>query len=266
MGYNMMSYFVGKIPARNSIWIISDEFGNNSFEEYFKQRQLENNGNDNYMNENFEVTGYVTSRFGSNPSGIGRLRNSLVHAITKQVLLPKYVVLVPDNNIIKMLNHYRFGMSTALGRLIDYLMSEFDKIVKAQNEYLPTKSKQEGKFPHFIWIHAPLHDNFTDNYERGKFNKCLVTMAKLHQNTSTLELKKVWDPCNSNLFIKEARRFTSQGYTAYWDAVDKAVKYADTILMKKLERQNKDRNDSFKKGLGLPKQVSLYVINWFWSN
>ena len=57
--------------------------------------------------------------------------------------------------------------------------------------------------------------------------------AKYHDNTYSLELKKIWDPNDPTLFCKIDRKYTAQGYTAYWEAVDKAVKYAETLLFKK---------------------------------
>ena len=40
----------------------------------------------------------------------------------------------------------------------------------------------------------PLHDNFCDNSQRYKFNKCLEEVSKLQPNISSLMLKKLWNP------------------------------------------------------------------------
>ena len=41
-----------------------------------------------------------------------------------------------------------------------------------------------------------------------------------------LELKQIWDEYDSNLYSKERRRLTDQGYQTFWQAVDRTVKYA----------------------------------------
>ena len=192
------------------------------------------------MKENFDVSGYMNGRFtSSNPSMIGRLFNALISAINGKeesktvTLLPKYIVVVPDDNIIKSLNHYGAGMGTALNKMIEKVMNEHEKALKIYCDYLPEKSKCKES-PVIIWILAPMHDNFANNSERNLFNKCVQSKAKLHDNVVALQLKKVWDCTDTNLYIKENRRFTALGYTSYWQAIDKTVKYCDTILIKKI--------------------------------
>ena len=85
-----------------------------------------------------------------------------------------------------------------------------------------------------MWIKAPYHVNFANNSERDKFNNSLDRMVKFNTGVKSLELKKVWNYSDTNLYIKESRRFTSAGYMAYWEAIDRTVKYCDTILAKKV--------------------------------
>ena len=48
-----------------------------------------------------------------------------------------------------------------------------------------------------------------------------------------LMLKKVWDSQDTNLYIQESRRFTASGLKAYWEAIDRTVRYFDSIVLKK---------------------------------
>ena len=82
-------------------------------------------------------------------------------------------------------------------------------------------------------IAAPLHDNFRNNSLRYKFNKSLEECCRLHANTSTLFLKQVWDPKNSCLFLGQSQRFTAEGYRCYWEAVDRTVRYFNSVVLKK---------------------------------
>ena len=47
-------------------------------------------------------------------------------AISEQKLLPKWVVIVLDDDLLKYLNFNQYGISDALGRLINYIMMEHD--------------------------------------------------------------------------------------------------------------------------------------------
>ena len=108
--------------------------------------------------------------------------------------------------------------------------------------------------PQIVWIEAPVHSNFSNNTDRIEFNKSLNTAAQFYPKVHVLGLKKIWDPDNVNLYHKESRCFTADGYQYYWSAIDKTVKYADTILVKKLAKHaeqplNKENNFQTSKKL-----------------
>ena len=85
-----------------------------------------------------------------------------------------------------------------------------------------------------VWIEAPTHCNFPDNNVREMFNRALGNSALYSENTWALRLKKIWDASDTSLFLQQQQRFTNEGYKTYWEAVDKTVRYADTILFKKV--------------------------------
>ena len=189
-----------------------------------------------YMKSHYDITGFVNCNFGRDPNAVSRLRNLMATTLEGQILFPKFIVLVADDDIIKCLNHSGYGISKNLGRLVNNIMGYYSRIIETYKEYLPNKSKRQD-YPHIIWIEAPLHEAFHNNEERGKFNSCLLEMGKLHQNVSVLKLKKIWDPLDKMLYTTDQRRFTSEGYNKYWEAVDKTVKYCDTILLKKISKK-----------------------------
>ena len=73
---------------------------------------------------------------------------------------------------------------------------------------------------------------------RNNFNKAVNMTALVHDNTWSLQLKKIWDPQDTSYFIEEQKKFTANGLHAYWEAIDKTIRYADMILFKK---QNKPK-------------------------
>ena len=50
---------------------------------------------------------------------------------------------------------------------------------------------------------------------------------------TTLEMIKVWDHNDSNLFISESYRFTAEGLKKYWMSADSAIRYWVTALSNK---------------------------------
>ena len=79
-------------------------------------------------------------------------------------------------------------------------------------------------------------------------------LRKCIQTSSTLPLKKVWDAKDNNLFLKDSQCFTTDGYLAYWEAIDRTVRYFDSIFLKKCmktklavdQKGQKDQKDRFR--------------------
>ena len=119
-------------------------------------------------------------------------------------------------------------------------MTEFDRNIATFKENLPAKCIK-GSYPQILWVQAPLHDSFLDNSLRFKFNKCLEELSRLHSNCHTLFLKRVWDPQNLNLVQLQGGtiRYTAEGYSTYWEAVDCTVHYFDSVLLKKQDKFGK---------------------------
>ena len=202
-----------------------------------------------YMFENFDVVGFISSKYSHyDQNAVSRMCNTMVKAVQDQVILPKWVIIVFDDDLIKYIsgrNPFAPTM-TAVSKVIDNIMKEHIKVLQIQKEYLPRKSQRRG-FPQLLWIEAPIHTSFDNNTDREKYNLCINDVAPLHENTYVLALKKIWDPDNLNLYHKDAWRFTAEGYKTYWSAVDKTIKYADTILLKKIQKKNEPKTGSFEQ-------------------
>ena len=241
------------------IWFISDDFGVRSFDQYVYSKRDGQNKNW-YIVENFEISGFLNNRYHSLDENIlSRLRNSLVNACMEQCLLPKYIVTVLDDDVISTyFANEIYGMSHNMGKMVHWLMDEYHKIVEAQKDYLPSKAKKQG-FPNFIWISPPTHRGFKNNSLREKFGKILEKIGLLHDNVAVLQLKKVWDPNNFSLYLECEGRFTTEGLRSYWEAVDKAVCYADTMYFKKSIRKKPGSSTSQKETNHIPAVKSKVV-------
>ena len=166
----------------------------------------------------------------------------------KLLPLPKLVIVVPDDDVISAFKEGDTGhrLSKNYSRLTNYIMTEHERCIASYKEYLSAKSVKPY-YPHILWIEAPMHDNFANNSQCYKFNKALQETAKLHHNVSTLMLKKVWDSKNMNLYLKDCQRFTSDGYYAYWEAVDRTVRYCDSVMLKKLAEKRIPKKKSLSQ-------------------
>ena len=83
----------------------------------------------------------------------------------------------------------------------------------------------------------------------------LQSLVKTYLNMTCLQLIKIWDPEDSNLFIYESYRFTTRGIKDYWLAVDSAIRYWDTAIGSKIASTRK-----FQK----TKTVHTYKDRFHW--
>ena len=205
------------------------------------------------MKEQFEIIGFSNNKDASyDINTISRFRNGFTGAIRDQVTLPKYLVVVPDNNIISYLKNKKIKSFKGTERVMKWLMTQMDRLITTQKERLPVKAKRPNE-PTIIWISPPTHKNFKDNELREQFQNVLEQCCSHHNNTYTVKLIKDWSDDDELLFNRTDKKFTAAGYKTYWNAVDKAVKYVDTLLLKK-EARKQAQAQSYK-----PKKMKSVV-------
>ena len=145
------SVFADYIKGLDAIWVLSDDFGFQSFTKFYME--LENT--DHYMKEQYKVMGFSNNKKASADKNIlSRIHNNFIGAISDQTVLPKFIVIVPDNNIITAFPRKTRNLDAGLHRTIAWLMNRFDRNALSQRESLPQKAIRPN-YPHFIWIETP---------------------------------------------------------------------------------------------------------------
>ena len=72
------------------------------------------------MKDNFEVRIFAKDRYTSNNLNLlARLRNQLSVALEENPLLPAIILVVVDRDLLSLIKLDEFGLSFALGRVID---------------------------------------------------------------------------------------------------------------------------------------------------
>ena len=95
--------FAGKATGLESVWILGDEFVHRSYVQHYKHATNEDKSKP-YMIEHYDVHFWATTRYSSSIRNILALFEGLLAlAIKEKCLLPKAVVIIPDDDIIKQL-------------------------------------------------------------------------------------------------------------------------------------------------------------------
>ena len=152
-----------------------------------------------------------------------RLQNSFAGAINKNVSLPKYILVVLEDDIITYLNYDGEGATQLFGDWITWLIEVSDTAISTRKEQLPIKAKRENE-PCVYFTLAPRHHNFAmqRNQVRDKFNFALETTlkAKKSPHMRVIKLKNYWTFDDKSLVTQD--KITEHGLYRYWEAVDSA--------------------------------------------
>ena len=205
---------------------------------------------------------YSTTRYSSSIRNVmARLLSLVNKALKERKYLPKAIVIVPDDDILKQIPIKKPSKNALMIILQEFLKVLDTKIIDYKGK-LQTKAKHEH-YPHIIWIPPPTHRNFSNNKYRSKFSEVLETIIEQsYSNTMcSLKLKKVWDEEVSGIFLQHQRRFTPKGYLQYWRGVDASLKFWDKTLAKILVKKQKKAQFKLHRSATAGKQTVKSTVH-----
>ena len=215
---------------------------------------MKQSDDESFTKNSFEITTSTNNRFSEwNNAVMSRLRNALVSTIQKSTVVPKLIVVILEDDVIKKVK-LEGDVSYVYGRAIHWLLSEFRKLIEIMLEMLPQKSKRD-EHPYVLWIMPTRHRDYKNDIQREKFNEKLMSISKLYHNNFTLELKQLWRKDESLLYNKNENKLTSYGLKTFWRSVDRTIKFCNSIIdritaKKLLQRINGTTNPAVNRGRG----------------
>ena len=168
---------------------------------------------------------------------MGRSVNALISLFNTINALPKLIVMVLEMDLtddIKFTKEDRksnLNYAAIYDRILKSHISKVNRCIAAFKENLPSKADRKN-WPIVLWIAPVKNVNFNDNVEREIYGQQLEQQVKFHNNHIYLELKQVWSKFDRTLFCTKNNRFTADGFKAFWMAVDRTIKYGNTVAFK----------------------------------
>ena len=219
--YNVLFSIVETPAVLNDLWLVGDNFTATYVRNYFRR----NKDYDFFIKNNFEVKIFCASRFESaNTNILSRIHSSVVNSgLNKNAKLPKYVVIILDNDLVEAFNPGNVNVCEQIGPWVEWLADEIHDAFKKRKTQMDEKTYDEGN-PFIYWVAAPTHRDFspTHNALREQFNNCLISVMKLHPDMRVIHLK-TWNKFNSELVA--GNKFSVGGLYQYWEAIDASLKF-----------------------------------------
>ena len=167
--------------AYEHLWMVGDDFVQSTFE----SSVMNQNAVDYYMKDSFNITELSSSRTGEG-NIMNRLINNIIMRINDQVLWPKLIVTVIDNNFTTTTQH-----NLIYDDCVHYIIKNLHEEIVKQKERLPLKAKK-FKYPTILWLMPLSHVNFNDNEKRESF-AVFLEKAVMQYNEMRFARMKTWD-------------------------------------------------------------------------
>ena len=192
-----------------------------AYRNHFKKANWENGC---FMKDKFDIFPFRSSKYScSDTNMINQIQNSFCKAISRCIKLPKFVVIVLDNDLTQYLAFINQGAASLLGEMFEWLVKTFLAISQERKDMLPIRAVRTD-YPQFYFV-APLrHRNFGDNFIRSTLFHCMESTAKLYNDVRIIKLVKIWNFDDMDLVTAEGQ-FTSLGLSSYLAAIDSAVQF-----------------------------------------
>ena len=187
--------------------------------------------NAEFMNNYFGTSILADTNKENNPSPVGRMVNCFINKFNETKRLPKWVVLLLEDDLIESIAYKQYGTSEMYGHILDYMMTAFSKATKKVNDALPLRSTKFC-YPHFLWMEPTLHTNHQNITLRTKFIRSLHVVAQMHDEMISLPVRHPWNQNDTNLYNWLQQSLSANGYATLWKALDATINFVDTKLMR----------------------------------
>ena len=249
--------FAGKIKAINQLWLIGDEFADRSYLENFKHAKAAEDTNQLYCVENFDILTYTTTQYSSSVRNVlARFRLLIAKAISDNTLLPKLILIVPDDDIICQSKVSSEGVE-GFKYIMSSLIEKIHRLITGYKTKLPKSQFKTGSHTSCGFCHQ--RTGISTTIQTGRdlqwpWNKYLqITITAIVPSNCALRLKNVWDEHDTDLYYQDQGRFTQKGLHTYWEAIDAAVKFwgrtFSDIMLKKQKKNAFKSNVAHKQGI-----------------
>ena len=109
--------------------MIGDNFVATTYCKYYKK----NTEFQFQLKWSFEVPTFCNSKYSSNNTNLlSRLQNTLVSALNEQFILPEYIIVILDDDIIEFLEYKKYGVSTMYWTWLEWLLAEFHTAISTR--------------------------------------------------------------------------------------------------------------------------------------
>ena len=181
-----------------------------------------------YLYDYYNISFYMAKQSSLIKNVLTRMFNSLAEALNLNQganQLPRIILVIPDSDILKFVNHYTYGVSVITGRCLSWLINNFEREIEAKKEQL--RKKKPGSVsqnePKIIWV--KMLDTPNTTYSdlmacRKKFNSILEEILAQKKNHFIIDIN---DVMFHKSHFRQTNILNARGKERFWDEINRQV-------------------------------------------
>ena len=129
--HNFLFSFTGEVKALTDVWFIGDDFVNEHFHilPEMKNKAAISKSEIPYLYQQYNVKCFASNLLSQLKDILTRLVNALVKALNDHQVLPRFVIVIPDDDIVHHALKYDVGVSMPVGAAINWLANQMIRAV-----------------------------------------------------------------------------------------------------------------------------------------
>ena len=153
--------FADNIEAVRNLWLLGDDFLREMYYSLRAMKQTEHTGNkcreqrwELYIHRQYNMKEFDRTKDFARDNILARMVNASIQAVNKNPILPRLLIIIPNDGIIKLFKHtgFGFGISMMLGKCIHWFINQLEKTISIRKDALATRKPYGSKQSSFLVI------------------------------------------------------------------------------------------------------------------
>ena len=240
--HNYLSSISGvETTALKDTWIIGDNYLGEIFHALpgLKTQAISQKNEIPYIYRYYNVRCFTANPLSHIRDTLTRITNSLIKALNDNQHIPRFIIIIPNQDILWHVMKYDAGITLPCNIAIEWITKQMTRAISSKEDIL--YRKKPGAIapfePKFIWVTAMKNDR--SNTATKKFNKLLNSNLQSKANHYIIDVCKIMD--DQKYFSNGM--LNGQGKVKFWIEIDTHIENFDNRKMS-LHPQNYTREQT----------------------
>ena len=191
-----------------------------------------------YLFDRFNVIPLFPPSSSIASNAVVRMFNQLIEGLNENLWLPKYLVFLPDHDLIETARHFSFGCKIVFNTILTWLGNQIESTIQTRKDDLCGKRAGAlNEEVRIIWVKMvprPFIHQMDKSFvfaQCNTFNSILQSVMGKYSNTEIISLYFPEDP---NLFDGTST-LSANGRTLFWRELNRFIRGKEQAETRKLQ-------------------------------